>query len=283
MVRPERDRLAGTVEIDETYLAGVEKGVRGRQVEAKALIVVAAQEDGGEIGRVRLRQIADASAASLIPFVQDSVEPGSVIHTDGWLGYEPLEKARVQQGISAHDSRATSRDPSESQTQGTDDRRKAEPGRAGMPRVQGRVKWLNYVKGYGFISAQNGPGVFVQYSEIPGEGLREGDLVEFEIVQATHGPMAVRVVKLGEAQTGTRPQETASQSPHDKGKPTSAWDVLGVRAGAGMDEISAAYHRAAQMYHPDKVATLGPEFRELAERRMKEINAAYEELKHGWN
>jgi transposase-like protein len=39
-----------------------------------------------------LRQIADASAASLIPFVQDSVEPGSVIHTDGWLGYEPLEK-----------------------------------------------------------------------------------------------------------------------------------------------------------------------------------------------
>ena len=56
-----------------------------------------------------------------------------------------------------------------------------------------------------------------------------------------------------------------------------------MRAGAGMDEISAAFRRAAQMYHPDKVATLGPEFRELAERRMKEINAAYEELKHGWN
>src|SRR6266576_426770 len=33
----------------------------------------------------------DASAASLVPFVQDSVEPGRVIHTDGWLGYLPLE------------------------------------------------------------------------------------------------------------------------------------------------------------------------------------------------
>ena len=92
MVRPGRDRLAGTVEVDETYLGGLEEGLRGRQVEAKALIVVAAQEDGQGIGRIRLRQIADASAASLIPFIEEAVEPGSVVHTDGWLGYEPLEK-----------------------------------------------------------------------------------------------------------------------------------------------------------------------------------------------
>jgi hypothetical protein len=57
----------------------------------KALIVVAAQEDGPGIGRIRMRQIVDASAASLMPFVQESVEPGSVIHTDGWLGYLPVE------------------------------------------------------------------------------------------------------------------------------------------------------------------------------------------------
>ena len=57
----------------------------------KALIVVAAQEDGPGIGRIRMRQIFDASAESLMPFVQDSVEPGSIIHTDGWLGYLPLE------------------------------------------------------------------------------------------------------------------------------------------------------------------------------------------------
>jgi len=93
MVRPGRDRLAGTVEVDETYLGGLEEGLGGRQVETKALIVVvAAQEDGQGIGRIRLRKIADASAASLIPFIEEAVEPGSLIHTDGWLGYKPLEK-----------------------------------------------------------------------------------------------------------------------------------------------------------------------------------------------
>ena len=91
MVRPDRDRLTGRVEVDETYLGGLEEGVRGRQTEAKALIVIAAQQDGPGIGRIRMRRIADASAESLIPFVQDSIEAGSVVHTDGWLGYLPLE------------------------------------------------------------------------------------------------------------------------------------------------------------------------------------------------
>src|SRR5208283_2824630 len=91
MVRPDRDRLTGRVEVDEAYVGGLEEGVRGRQTEAKALIVVAAQEDGLGIGRIRMRRIADASAESLVPFVQDSVEAGSIVHTDGWLGYLPLE------------------------------------------------------------------------------------------------------------------------------------------------------------------------------------------------
>jgi len=90
MVRPGRERLAGRVEVYETYLGGLEEGKRGRQTEKKALIVVAAQEDGRGIGRIRMRRIADASAASLMPFVQDSIEPASIVHTDGWLGYEPL-------------------------------------------------------------------------------------------------------------------------------------------------------------------------------------------------
>ena len=90
MVRPDRDRLTGRVEVDETYLGGLEEGVRGRQTERKALIIVAAQEDGPGIGRIRMRRIVDASAESLVPFIQDSVEAGSVIHTDGWLGYEPV-------------------------------------------------------------------------------------------------------------------------------------------------------------------------------------------------
>lgn len=90
MVRPGRDRLSGRIEVDETYLGGVEEGFPGRGVKTKTLIAVAAQEDGKGIGRIRLRRIPDASASSLIPFVQDSIEPGSVVHTDGWLGYEPL-------------------------------------------------------------------------------------------------------------------------------------------------------------------------------------------------
>lgn len=92
MVRPGRDRLTGRVEVDECYLGGLEEGLRGRLNLEKTLIVIAAQEDGSGIGRIRMRQIVDASAESLMPFVQDSVEPGSIIHTDGWLGYSPLEK-----------------------------------------------------------------------------------------------------------------------------------------------------------------------------------------------
>jgi transposase-like protein len=92
MVRPGRDRLVGRIEIDETYLGGPEEGVRGRQTESKALIVVAAQGDGKGIGRIRMRAIPDASANSLIPFVEDSVERDGVICTDAWLGYEPLER-----------------------------------------------------------------------------------------------------------------------------------------------------------------------------------------------
>lgn len=91
MVRPGRDRLNGRVEVDETYLGGLEEGVRGRQTQRKALIVVAAQEDRKGIGRIRMRRVPNASAGSLHPFVLESVEPGSVVHTDGWDGYVGLE------------------------------------------------------------------------------------------------------------------------------------------------------------------------------------------------
>jgi ISXO2 transposase-like protein len=91
MVRPGRDLLTGRVEVDECYVGGLEEGLPGRLNLGKALVVVAAQEDGPGIGRIRMRQIWNASAESLMPFVQDSVAPGSVVHTDGWLGYLPLE------------------------------------------------------------------------------------------------------------------------------------------------------------------------------------------------
>lgn len=67
---------------------------------------------------------------------------------------------------------------------------------------------------------------------------------------------------------GARKQKV--QSPHE---------VLEVRPGSSEQEITAAYYRLVQMYHPDKVAEMAPEFKRVAEQRMKEINSAYEELK----
>jgi|SRR5215216_1108849 len=61
--------------------------------------------------------------------------------------------------------------------------------------------------------------------------------------------------------------------------PTRAHQVLGVRLGASQQEISQAYRKLALMHHPDRVAGMGPEARESSEERMKEINAAYAELR----
>ncbi len=58
----------------------------------------------------------------------------------------------------------------------------------------------------------------------------------------------------------------------------SLWcGVLGVSQNASTDEIKAAYKRKISMYHPDKVSSMGPEFNEIAQRKTKEINAAYDE------
>ena len=92
LVRPGRDRLAGVVEVDETFIGGEEHGLRGgRQPGKKVLtgIAVEISEPRG-IGRCRMAVLADASGASLGPFVAGSVEPGSRVITDGWVGYNGL-------------------------------------------------------------------------------------------------------------------------------------------------------------------------------------------------
>jgi transposase-like protein len=92
MVRPGRDRLTGTIEVDETYIGGEKPGKRGRGAEGKALVLIAAQKDGKCIGRIRLRRVRDASAGSLQPAIAEAVEPGSVVRTDGWNGYSGLDQ-----------------------------------------------------------------------------------------------------------------------------------------------------------------------------------------------
>lgn len=91
MVRPGRDRLSGRVEVDETFIGGEEHDVDGRQTETKALVVIAAEEDGRGIGRIRMARIPDASRVALHRFIQASIEPGSVVHTDGLPAYRGLE------------------------------------------------------------------------------------------------------------------------------------------------------------------------------------------------
>ena len=90
MVRPGRDRLAGIVEVDETFIGAPQPGKRGRGAAGKTLVLIAAQADGRKIGRIRLARIANASAASLEPAVQQAIEPGARIQTDDWKGYNGL-------------------------------------------------------------------------------------------------------------------------------------------------------------------------------------------------
>ncbi len=65
--------------------------------------------------------------------------------------------------------------------------------------MQGKVKWFSAEKGYGFIETEDGSDVFVHYSAIKGDGfksLKQGELVEFEIVEGARGPQAANVIKL---------------------------------------------------------------------------------------
>jgi cold shock protein len=67
-----------------------------------------------------------------------------------------------------------------------------------MARITGTVKWFNDAKGFGFISREGGPDVFVHFTAIESSGfksLAEGDKVEFEVVQGQKGPQAADVKK----------------------------------------------------------------------------------------
>jgi len=68
-----------------------------------------------------------------------------------------------------------------------------------VAQYKGKVKWFNNAKGYGFIGREDGPDVFVHYSSIQLDGyktLKEGDDVEFDIVQGQKGPQADAVIRM---------------------------------------------------------------------------------------
>jgi transposase-like protein len=96
MIRPGRDKLSGVIEVDETYIGGMEIGAgkQGRGAETKTLVVVATECIGKKIGRVRFRCVNEASSENLIPFIQDNIEQGSTVITDGWKGYAPFREMK---------------------------------------------------------------------------------------------------------------------------------------------------------------------------------------------
>ena len=116
LVRPGRDRLTGTVEVDETYIGGDEPGLRGGRAKGKKSLVGVALElkETRGYGRCRMAILADASAASLHPFVTEHVEPGATIITDAWQGYTGIEKlGYTRDRRSQRAARARGEDPDE--------------------------------------------------------------------------------------------------------------------------------------------------------------------------
>jgi len=90
MVRPGREMLNGTVEVDETLVGGVKPGKRGRGADGKTLVAVAVEILSPRgFGRCRLRIIPNAQALTLRSFLLECVEPDSVVVTDGWKSYTP--------------------------------------------------------------------------------------------------------------------------------------------------------------------------------------------------
>ena len=100
MVTPGRSLLSGEVEVDESYLGGLEEGVSGRETYKKALAIIAAQVDGKKIGRIRMQRIPNAKAESLRGFIESTIAPGSVVHTDGWPGYCWLPSSGFEHKVS---------------------------------------------------------------------------------------------------------------------------------------------------------------------------------------
>ncbi|MDR1308742.1 MAG: IS1595 family transposase [Deltaproteobacteria bacterium] len=104
MVRPDRDKLYGVVEVDETYIGGSEEGVHGRQIVHKDIAAIAVEVRGQKLGRIRMRLVETAGSDALIPFIKNNIEPGSQVITDGLASYSNLQSLGLEHIIKTSSS-----------------------------------------------------------------------------------------------------------------------------------------------------------------------------------
>lgn len=91
MVLPDREKLSGKVEVDETFVGGSRGGKRGRGADGKSLIVIAVEIKECGLGRIRMGIVPNASYKSLKRFVTTNIESGSHLITDGWPSYPKMK------------------------------------------------------------------------------------------------------------------------------------------------------------------------------------------------
>ena len=107
MVRPDRERLAGIVEVDQSFIGGKTAGQRGPSTDKVPVTIAVERDEENRIGRIRLENADRPGSAEMIEFTTEIAEPGSIIRTDGanlWrrlpeLGYTHEPTA----GITAED------------------------------------------------------------------------------------------------------------------------------------------------------------------------------------
>ncbi len=105
MVRPGRERLSGTVQVDETFWGGERPGKRGRGAEGKSVILAAVEHTGRRLGRIRLVRVEYSRGDTLVGTLKTLVEPGSCIETDGLFAYRALTEAGYRHVVIRADDR----------------------------------------------------------------------------------------------------------------------------------------------------------------------------------
>ncbi len=93
-IRKDREKLSGKIEVDEFFIGGQKPGKRGRGAEGKCIVVAAVERKGRKLGRIRLQVVDDCSSDSLTAFIDQNIAVGSYVITDGWKGYDSIDKNR---------------------------------------------------------------------------------------------------------------------------------------------------------------------------------------------